>query len=70
MFDVKANFRQNTKVFHTALFAKLMKNPWNKFLYVCPDGLICKVSDNVSGHLDNPIRHWIIAKTGLVFAEI
>ena len=34
MFDVKTNLRQNTKAFYTALFAKLMKNPWNIFLYV------------------------------------
>ena len=30
----KQILRQNTKAFYTALFAKLMKNPWNIFVYV------------------------------------
>ena len=46
----KQILRQNTKAFYIALFAKLMKNPWNIFVF--PDGLICKFSA-VSGHLDN-----------------
>ena len=49
----KQILRQNTKAFYTALLAKLMKNPWN--IFACPDGLICKFSDNVSGSLDNLI---------------
>ena len=30
----KQILRKNTKAFYTALFAKLIKNPWNIFLYV------------------------------------
>ena len=30
----KQILRQNTKAFYTPLFAKLMKNPWNIFVYV------------------------------------
>ena len=46
----KQILRQYAKAFYTALFAKLMEHT-----FVCPDGLRCKFSDNVSGHLDNLI---------------
>ena len=48
---IKTNFK--TKYQRTALFAKLIKNPWNIFL--CPFVLICNISDIVFGHLENLI---------------
>ena len=73
MFDVKANFKTKYQGILHCPFCKIDEESL-EHIFVCPDGLICKFSDNVSawpsGQPYKLKRHWITTKTGLVFAEI
>ena len=73
MFDLKANFKTKYQGILQYSFCKIDEE-FLEHIFVCPDGPICKFSDNVSGHLDNLMSlkdwHWITTKTRLVFAEI
>ena len=52
MFDVKTNFKTKYQGILHCPFCKIDEESL-EHIFVCPDGLICKISDNVSGCLDN-----------------
>ena len=55
MFDVKANFKTKYQGILHCPFYKIDEESL-KHIFVCPDGLMCKFSDNVSGHLNDLIN--------------
>ena len=52
VFDVKTNFKTKYQGILRCPSRKIYEESLGH-IFVCPDGLICKFSDNVSGHLDN-----------------
>ena len=54
MFDLKTNFKTKYQGILHCPFCKIDEESL-EHIFVCPDGLICKLIDNVSGHLDNLI---------------
>ena len=54
MFDVNTNFKTKYQGILHCPFRKIDEESLEN-IFVCPDGLICKFSGNVGGHLDNLI---------------
>ena len=73
MLDVKANFKTKYQgILLHCPFCKIDEESL-EHIFVRPDGLICKFSDNVSwpsGQPYEPEGHWTTTETGLVFVEI